>query len=644
MRGRCGALIAAAALAAVASPAAAAPPGPRAALLFLPGPVLVQPGLSLGLTSPTLGGYKRPQFAIDLSQGARISTRAYTRALPPLALQVGGGRGQVAGWDRVLRRARAAPGDVVPGLLASTIERAGGSVAYAGVSGAEDTESFAAADEGGRIGRVSVGPAAGFGARAAALWRSSSLLVARLPSAAALPDLMRARRPGDLVVVVQAPPVKPLTLLYSGAVGPGISGHGVIRSATTRRDGYIAAPDVSATVLRALGLKVPNKMQGERIESRSAHDARYVRDLKARLDAILPHRDRAVEVIALVWAAAALLLWLIRRRAGLRAMGRMVFLGALWLPALALFTAAIQPSELAEALILAFGALALAALTDALLPWPAAPLVPAAVTFGTHAIDLALGSHLIGLSLAGPNPKGGSRFFGIGNELEIILAITVLVGTGAALTLMPERAAPRAFALAAFVAAVVVGAGRLGADVGGVITLGAGGAAAVVASLNRGPTPRAVALAIVVPILAVGALVLLDLAIGGGAHLTHTLSRSSGPGDLGKVLLRRWRLSTAGLTRGMTPVAIGVFVALLVLGVVRRRQLLAPLSGQRERPFRAAVIGSFFAVVIGALANDSGPMIVMIGTVALVLLVGYVRSDNFHNARPPAGLPSAGCA
>src|SRR5437764_506246 len=398
MRGRCGAWIAAAALAAVASPAAAAALGRRAAVLFVPGPVLTQPGLSLGITGPTLGGYKRPQLFVDISQGARISTRAYTRRLPALRLEVADGRWRVAGWGSLVRRAHDAPGDIVPGLLATTIARAGGSVAYAGVAGAEDTEAFSAADEAGRIGRVSIGPAAGFGAWAAALWRSSSLLVARLPSSSALPDLLRARRPQDLVVVVQAPPPKPLTLLYTGAVGPGLTG-GVIRSGTTRRDGYIAAPDISATVLHTLGMKVPKKMQGERIESRSGH-----------------------------------------------------------------------------------------------------------------------GSHLTGLSIAGPNPKGGSRFFGIGNELEIILALTVLLGTGAALTLLPERVAPRVFAGACLVAAVVIGAGRLGADVGGVITLGAGGAAAVVMSLPRGPTPRAIALAVIVPVLAVGALVLLDLPFGARVH------------------------------------------------------------------------------------------------------------------------------
>jgi hypothetical protein len=92
------------------------------------------------------------------------------------------------------------------------------------------------------------------------------------------------------------------------------------------------------------------------------------------------------------------------------------------------------------------------------------------------------------------------------------------------------------------------------------------------------------------------------------------------------------------------PFVIAVFVALLVLGVVKRRQLLAPLSGERERPFRAAIVGGFFAVVIGALANDSGPMIVMIGTVALLLTLGYVRSDTRPRTRPDARLPSPGCA
>src|SRR5262249_59112606 len=136
---------------------------------------------------------------------------------------------------------------------------------------------------------------------------------------------------------------------------------------------------------------------------------------------------------------------------------------------------------------------------------------------------------------------------------------------------------------------VIIGAGRLGADVGGVITLGAGGAAAVVMALPGGPTRKTIALAILVPIVAVGALALLDLAIGGGAHLTHTLSSSSGPGDFGKVIVRRWRLSGAGLTRGTTPITVGICIVLLVVFAVKRRELLAPLSGARGKPLRAGL-------------------------------------------------------
>jgi hypothetical protein len=445
------------------------------------------------------------------------------------------------------------------------------------------------------------------------------------------------------VVVMQAPPPRKLTLLYTGASGPGMSG-GTIRSGTTRRDGYIAAPDVSATVLHTLGIKVPKKMQGEQIESAGAHGADWVNSLKARLDAILPHRDQAVRIVALCWAIAAFLLWAARRREGLRTAMRILLLAGIWIPALCLLTAWIEPSGLAEGLILALGSLGLGALTDQLLPWPAAPLLPAVVSFGAHTIDLALNSHLIGLSIAGPNPKGGARFFGVGNELEIILSLTLLIGTGAALTLLPERSAPRLFGIVALVGAVIIGAGRLGADVGGVITLGAGGAAAVVMSLPRGPTRKTIALAVVVPVLGVGALALLDLAIGGGAHLTHTLSSSSGPGDFGKVIVRRWRLSAAGLTRGTTPFTVALCIGLLVYVAARRNELLAPLSEERQRPLRAALVGSWFAIVVGALANDSGPMIVMIGTISLLLTLGYVRCGTRPRARPEAGLTLRACA
>ena len=49
------------------------------------------------------------------------------------------------------------------------------------------------------------------------------------------------------------------------------------------------------------------------------------------------------------------------------------------------------------------------------------------------AIDVIAGSPLTSLSLLGPNPGLGVRFYGIGNELEALLAVLVVAGTGAAL-------------------------------------------------------------------------------------------------------------------------------------------------------------------------------------------------------------------
>jgi hypothetical protein len=399
----------------------------------------------------------------------------------------------------------------------------------------------------------------------------------------------------------------------------------------------VTATDVAPTVLQTLGLHVPKKMQGEQIESRSGHGAAYVRELASRLDAVLAHRSTSLRVVTLAWVVLLAALGLLWRGDGLRTAARIIFLSALWLPALALLTATLEPSDAVEALALALGSLVLGAVSDRLLPWPAAPLIPAAASFAAHAIDLAFGSHLISLALTGPNPKGGSRFFGIGNELEITLAVTVLIGAGAGLTMLPRRLAPRGFAIACLVAAFVIGVGRLGADVGGVITLGAGGAAAVVASLPGGPSRRAIALAVIVPVLAVAVLVGLDLIIGGGAHLTRTVSSSSGPGDLGQVILRRWRLSLAGLTNGTRPISAGISVLVLIVIAWRRRAIFAPLRDSHEQVFAAGITGVFVATVIGALANDSGPLIVMVGAAALLLAVAYVHASPRASARRALG-------
>ena len=598
-------------------------PAPKMPLLFQ----LAERDFSYGVASPTLGAYFKRQMVLDISAGSRIANHAYSDPLKRLDLEVGKrGDGRVKGWRLAAKRALDAPGDVVAGLLGGTVDGSGRRVGYVGVEGFQQTEAVVAADLRGHVDQVSLGTIGTFAQRALRVWQSSDLLVARFPNdesgLAALDHILAARGPDDLIVAVRAPPAGRGRLLPTGLLGPGSKGD-VIYSDTTRRVGLVAATDFAPTVLHHLGIPIPKKMEGRVIQSRPDGNAEAVRERMARLDVILGRRPSAINTWFFAFCAMTLVLGLARGRAGINTGLRIGFLGALWLPGVALLTAAILPSRMAELMILSLGSLALGAVVDRLVPWPLAPAVPAAVVFGAHAIDLARGSPLIGASLAGPNPKGGARFFGIGNELEIILSLEVLFGLGALLAAVSARYVRWGFAVGCLVAAAIIGSGRLGADVGGVITLGAGAGAAVLASLGRRPSRRALAVAVFVPFAGVAALIGLDLITSGGAHLTRTVVHGNGPGDLLDIAKRRLIISVSGLKRVSTAITCGIGIVLFVLGVRRRDELLAPL---RDQPaFRAGMWGALVATIAGTLANDSGPLIFEAGLMLLLLATGYAR-------------------
>jgi hypothetical protein len=607
---------------AVTCGAAPANARPQAVIAFLPpGPGETRPlleelaarGMAIGMTSATVGGFNKRQMGLDMSQGTRIPTRLYSKRIGSLVLR----DGRLLGWDVALRRAEKAPGDLKPGLLASTIEGAGGRVGFRG-------------PEGFTVAAVAAGNGLG-GVRP--LQPGDSLGVFQLAPGLAglrqLDQLLSARGRDDLVYVVRAPYGKKLRLLPSGIAAQGI--HGQLRSATTRRNGLIAATDVAPTVLRTLGIAVPDAMQGEPIEGRGRADAQAVEEMAGRLSVVTSRRGVTLQWLAFAWLLLLAVLHFRARAAGLRAALRIGLLAALWVPGLALLTAALEPSRLVEASVVGAGAVPLGVLTDRLVRWPHGPALPVAIVFVAHTVDLARGSPWIGASMAGPNPAGGARFFGIGNELEVILSVSVLIGTGAALAFSARRA-PTGFAVVAVAAAGVMGAGRLGADVGAVITLGAGGAAAVIASLPEPPSRRVIALGVAAPIAAIGALILLDLVTGGGAHLTRSVLHAHSAGDLVDVVRRRFEGSFSTLKKPGWAVASGLALGAVVWLALRRRRLLERLP----RPLAAGLVGAWFAVVVGAISNDSGPLILVIGAIFLLLGTGYARSRP-QTAVDPAG-------
>jgi hypothetical protein len=568
---------------------------------------------AVGVTSPTVGGYDPRQMYLDISQGARVSTRVYDDEIPSLRLR---GNGRIAGWPAAVERAADAPGDVVPGLLGDTVQRAGGRTAYVGIEGLPHDEAAAAADSSGFVDTVYLGDRRGFVARLDKAVASHELVVARLPATGGI-GMLGQLGTAALTVVVRAPVPGPLEQLPTVADLAQSDGY-VLTSRTTRRDGMVAATDYAPTILDWLEIDIPRDMDGHVIEA-TPGDAGDVQSLVDRLAHVKSRRGSALQLTFGLWLAVLILLaGLGRARLGFR----LGLLAGMWLPAVALVTGAIDPSRLAEAAALAVASLALALLTDRLVPWPRAPAVPAGVVLAAHAVDLAAHSGLIVRSLAGPNPGFGARFYGIGNELEAILSAVVLLGTGAALAGRGGRVVPVGFAVVCGVAALFIGAGRLGADVGGVITLGAGTAAAVLASLPGGITRRAIAVALLVPVLGVAALAVIDLVTGGDAHLTRSVLAADSPGELLDIAERRFDISWESLKQGTTPLSVALFALALAYGVVRRRELFKPLNG--DRAFAAGMWGVLAATVVGALANDSGPTIFLIGATALVLAALYV--------------------
>jgi hypothetical protein len=348
-----------------------------------------------------------------------------------------------------------------------------------------------------------------------------------------------------------------------------------------------------------------------------------------RLREVADRRGGVVGIGVLAWLVAfAVAFAADRERAG-RTAGRLLALALVYMPLMLLVGAALEPSVGVERLLVMLGCPALAALTLVALDGYRALAVACAATVLAHAADLLAGSPLIQLSLAGPNPVAGHRYYGIGNELEAILVVLVLVGTGAALSGLttPEGGqsrmrGPATFLVAAAVFAFAFAYGRYGADVGAAIVLPLGGA--VAAALLAGRRDLAVwALAIPLPALAI--LAAADLLSGSDAHLTGTVLQADGGGDVLGVIGRR--LGEAGESFGRPLLLAGLPLVLggATLAWLRRDRIALWL---RDVPaMRAALAGALAATLVGTVVNDSGALLLELGAAYLAAILGLVWAE-----------------
>ena len=582
-------------------------------------------GLSVGIMSATQGRYSTAQLLLDITQGARVVSSAYPQPRPPALSLKGDGAGAVVeGWRAASRRAEEAPALLRPGLLADRIPGGSG---YAGFAGSETVDGAVAADRGGRIAAVSIGSAPTLLARVATLRRSKRLVVADLPGGAEgradLRTLSEQRTAEELLIVVQRVPDGPGgELLWTAAGGLAGGGGEELSSQSTNERGLIAAIDLAPTILEHLGLRAPADMRGKPVRTDGSLDSASLRALMARLHVIGGRRLRALACLLGAWA---LLLLAGARWPRVRGWTlRTGALGVLWAPVAVLIGAALEPSAAVEYATIVLTCLLLGALTDRLLPWPRAPLAPAIVAVLALVADALAGTQLFMRSLLGPNPILGARFYGIGNELKSGLAVLVLAAVAAALYPAARgRTAAAAVALAGVVLAVVEGSARIGAGVGGVILVSAGFAVATALVLPGAISRRRVLTVLMTPLAGLIALAGLDLATAhGSGHYTGSILHASSAGEVRDVIVRRYTAAWDELHNHMMPVATGLALLCAAVGLRRRERLLAPVAG--DPAWQAAFAGGLTAGVVGALTEDSGPVLLVVAVFALGCLATYL--------------------
>ena len=595
-------------------------------------------GLSLAIMSAAQGSYTTAQLVLDITQGARIASSAYRTPSPPaLRLVRTGTSAVVRGWAAARRRAEAAPQLLEPGLLAAQVP---GGAAYAGL-GAGGADAALAADRSGHIAAVSLGSAPTLLARVRTLLARRRLVVCDLPGgpegAADLSALSRERVAGELLITVQRTPDGPAgALLWAGAAGLAGGAGRELSSSTTNQRGLTSAIDLAPTILRHLGVtRVPAAMRGAALRTDGPLRSSSLRSLMARLRVIGGRRLRALAFLLCGWALLLSLSALRRGPAGRRRRAWALRAGAvavLWAPLVALLAAALETSAALEYTTIALTCLGLGAITDALLAWPRAPIAPALVTLAALVVDALARTQLLMRSLLGPNPILGARFYGFGNELKSALAVLVLAAVAAAVyparvgpgaPLQRRRRAAVATAASGALLAAIEGWARIGAAVGGVILVCLGTAVATVLLLPGRVTRKRAMIVLLSPLAGLLALAVLDLAAAHGTgHYAGSILHARSAGDLRDVLERRYSAAWHELRNHAMPAATAIALLCAVLGLRWRERLLAPVGA--DRAWQAALAGGLAAGVVGALVEDSGPVLLVVAVFALGCVLSYL--------------------
>ena len=402
------------------------------------------------------------------------------------------------------------------------------------------------------------------------------------------PLIRLAHRPAQITIYVALPPPgrsRNVTRYPIAIVGGGY--HGLLTSRSTRIDGLVSVADIAPSVIA---------LRSGRQPTIRLHPSRDAAAALVRLDERLrqAHDSRTVGIAVLVAAVLTL--------AGLAQLLRSAMLSRAALLAIpTALTVSFALSAVGVDGRLPAGVLAAIGTVGLVLAGArsAKGMLPLLLAFlAAAAVALALWPEVNALSMIGPHPDGGGRYFGVTNEVETLLLAPIL----AVSALVSVRSLPFVAALAL----LVVGWSRTGADGGGVLVVVAALAALWSFREDLRWTPgRIVAAAagtIALGLLAVG----VDVVSGGSSHVTDSLGK--GPWSLVREIGHRFHISWAGATATTQAIVAIVLTLIALVGLALVRE-------------RSDVVDSLLvALVVSLLVNDSPTDVVAYGALAAAAL------------------------
>lgn len=459
----------------------------------------------------------------------------------------------------------------------------------------------------------------------------------------------------DAVVVFgPAHSARAITLTPLAVHAPGTE-PGLLRSATTRRAGFVQLIDVAPTVLDLLDVDAPTSMEGRPAEVTTTGGSAQDRiEMLVREDAAAQFRDERVgevQVAAVVVSALLVVatIWAFTRRRApwvVPLVGRSALCVLGFIPTV--YLTRVLP--LHDAGFLAYWAfLVLVSIGIGTLYHRVGrdrPLDALLVAFLVNIVllvgDVLVGTPLEFNSALGYSPTVAGRFAGFSNPAYAALAAsTVLAAPLVARRIGGRRGAWLAVALMAAVI-VVDGAPFWGSDVGGILSMVPAFGVTAVLLLGWRLRWRTVGWCALGLVVALGAATALDMsrAPERRTHLGRLVERidERGLGDFIVIVQRKLADNLGSLRNSVWGLMVVLALLLAVWLVKRAPERLAALRAAVPEA-RSGLIGFAVLAVLGYALNDSG---IAIPGVMLVILLGATiwLLTRFEPASPPPATPT----